>query len=597
MKSLVSFPEGFSPLVIVTGDRREVPPLSRGDVLAYSFSTTDIVYLPHFRIPRSGDHVDHGTVLSDKQFAVDPEEVLRRRFGKTNILVVGSPAVNLLARRINRQSAFRFSISEETHKELAEQDDFMDKFVISEDDLFIYHHCLEGTLDVEAIVARFVGRVPDIASLRKKAKRMVAHFKHTLICRNLKTHHRPIRYLMHKLDRPGIFDSLSRTNRGASIGAYKDYGLIAVLPNLFSLGEEYSIIYVAGVHGPGTAAGLRMLGDKKSFIDHPYGGIYEVNIDRFASFFEKIRQSPGRWETPGYNDRDYPVPPVQRSARAFLSSPSGRTDRGQRSFDTRLRSLLQDACARREISLAIADPYTLPMGPVPNFWETILEYEKSCDFVLHDVTGCARGVMVELGFSIATKRQYFLIWNNRKHPVRNWREMHMPSLLSVANVEQIDLSHLQAARVVLDEKMALRIGQGHTADDCTKCPPIPENPAVKGAFVYARSHQLSTFLSRCFEEARIRRIAEEESQMELRLCQICQVLSIADLAFIQLDDDDPDSFIILGMAKAQKKKTLLLTLDRYNKNDFPWATDAIRFRIPDIDSQLGVPVSKFINNR
>jgi nucleoside 2-deoxyribosyltransferase len=400
---------------------------------------------------------------------------------------------------------------------------------------------------------------------------------------------------MHKLDRPGIFDSLSGTNRGASIGAYKDYGLIAVLPNLFSLGEEYSIIYVAGVHGPGTAAGLRMLADKKSFIDHPYGGIYEVNIDRFASFFEKIRQSPGRWETPAYRDKEYPPPPP-RTARAFLSSPSGRTDRAQRNFDARLRSLLQNVCAKRGISLEIADPYTLPMPPWPDFWETILAYEKSCDFVLHDVTGCARGVMVELGFSFATRKQYFLVWNNKKCRVRHWKEMDMPSLLSVANVEQVDLSHPQAAREMLDEKIALRVGQGHTANDCAECQPIPKDPRSKGAFVYARSHQLSSFLDRCFQGERIRRITEEQSQQELRLCRICQVLRVADLAFIQLDDDDPDSFIVLGMAKAQKKKTLLLTLDRYNKNDFPWATDAIRFRIPDIDNQLGVPVSTFINH-
>jgi hypothetical protein len=591
IKPLTCFPEGFTPLVIVAGDRREVPPLTRGDVLAYSFSTTDVLYLPQLRIPRSHDHPDHGTVLSDKQFAVDPDDVLRKRFGKTHILVIGSPAVNLLARRINHLSTFRFSISEETGNELAEQNEFMEAFVLNAGDLFIYHQCLEGTLDVEAIVSHSVGRVPDIAGLRKRAKKIVTHFKRTKICRNLRTRPRPIRYLMHELDKPGIFDSLSGTNRGESIGAYKDYGLISVLQNPFSHGVGYSIVYVAGVHGPGTAVGLRMLGDKKWFADHPYGGVYEVDIDHFAGYYGKIQQSVGRWETREYTGKVYPISfAVQRSARAFLSSPSARTDHGQKRFDSHLRSLLKDACLKRNITLTIEDPYTLPLGGM-NFWEAILEYEKSCDFVLHDVTGCARGVMVEIGFSIGTRKDYFLIWNKRKRSVRSWKDMHMPSLLPVANVEQVDLS--QAARAAHIEKIVLRIREGHGRIECAKCKGLRRNTAVKSAFIYARNQQLSDFLGKCFEEKRIRRIAEEESHMELRACQICQVLNVADLAFIQLDDDDLDSFIILGMAMALKKKILLFTLDRYDKNDFPWAKDALRFRIRSLASQLADPVSEF----
>jgi hypothetical protein len=50
MKTLKSFPEEFEPLVIVTGDRREVPPQSHGDLLAYSVSNTDFMYLYHLRI-------------------------------------------------------------------------------------------------------------------------------------------------------------------------------------------------------------------------------------------------------------------------------------------------------------------------------------------------------------------------------------------------------------------------------------------------------------------------------------------------------------------------------------------------------------------
>src|SRR3954453_20643829 len=128
MKPLTDFPEGFEPLVIVTGDRREVPPLSKGDLLAYSASCIDSMYLPLLFTGSRQMKTASPIVLSDKQFVTDKEPDLHRRFGETNILVIGSPAVNLLARRINQRSPFRFDISEETREELAEQEHFVDAF-------------------------------------------------------------------------------------------------------------------------------------------------------------------------------------------------------------------------------------------------------------------------------------------------------------------------------------------------------------------------------------------------------------------------------------------------------------------------------------
>jgi hypothetical protein len=87
VRSLKNFPVDFRPLVVVTGDRREVPPLSKGDVLAYSFSTTDIMYLNNISYQGKKAALNDGLVVSDKQFVTDDEESLRRRFGSTNILV------------------------------------------------------------------------------------------------------------------------------------------------------------------------------------------------------------------------------------------------------------------------------------------------------------------------------------------------------------------------------------------------------------------------------------------------------------------------------------------------------------------------------
>jgi len=368
IKSLKEFPGSFDPLVIVTGDRRELPPQTTGDVLAYSVSSTDTMYLPALGLQSSRVFDDHGLIVSDKQFVTDSEDKLRHRFGNTNILVIGSPAVNLLARRINDFSSFRFEISETSRKELQEQEEFMRKYVLDEDDLFIYHQCLDGVIDAEAILYRFADQDPQIDALRSKAKLIVPAFKKTLICQDLHANPRPIRYLLHKLDQPGIYDSLSSTVRGNTIGPNKDYGLISIMRNPFCDSEDYHLIYVAGVHGPGTAMGVKLLQNKKNFIAHPFGGVYEVSIARFADYYEKINQSKPRWETHPYDVEKYIKTPKPRSSmQAFLSSPGGKNDSQQQSFNHELKNLLADTFLQESISLRIECSYTLVPCNCHNF--------------------------------------------------------------------------------------------------------------------------------------------------------------------------------------------------------------------------------------
>src|SRR5262249_53194596 len=132
--------------------RREVPPRSKGDLLAYSVSSLDLMYLHRLRVPERSFSAANALVLTDKQFVTGKDDYLRGRFGATNILVIGSPAVNLLARKINQYSPFHFDISEEAQAELAEQERFIDQIEDDEEDLFIYHQCLEGITDVDAVV-------------------------------------------------------------------------------------------------------------------------------------------------------------------------------------------------------------------------------------------------------------------------------------------------------------------------------------------------------------------------------------------------------------------------------------------------------------
>lgn len=593
MKSLENFPENFQPLVIVTGDRREVPPQSRGDMLAYSVSNTDFMYLNFLNISDS-------LVLSDKQFVIDSEETLRQNFGSTNILVIGSPAVNLLARRINDQSVFRFSISEETKMEIEEQNEFMDKFTQFEDDLFIYYQCLEGVLKPENILARFVGLVPELGSLKIKAEQIVREFKKTRICSDLQLYPRPIRYLMRKLGKPGIYDSLAGINRGDAIPLNKDYGMISVLDNPFSEKKgEYSIVFVAGVHGPGTALGLKLLSDNNAFNDHPYGGVYEIIVARFASFFEKFQQSNIRWETPAYKNDKYTTASadlgIRKNIKVFLSSPGGKDDRMQRTFNMNLKNLLKEICKNKGLTLGVEGPYTLAMGGGFDFWDAILKYKKECDFILHDVTDFARGVMVEIGFSFGRKKQYFLIWNLQKSPITNGDITKTPSLLSTINIDRVDLSDLSGSREILRKKVVEKALEDQRDFDCSSCQDMEKRGGRESVFIYAREKSLSSYLEQELSERDFHRIVEDESRKDLRICKICQVLRVSGFALIEISDKDPNSFIVLGMAKAIGIKILPLSLDRYKNMDFQWAKDIVGYQIGSIRERLETPLAKFLN--
>lgn len=591
MKPLTEFPDAFQPLIVITGDRREVPPQSRGDVLAYSVSSTDYMFINHLMLGES-------QVVSDKQFVISSEEDLRNRFGASNLLVVGSPAVNLLSRRINEAAAFRFSISEETRSELREQNRFLAEYIeYEEDDLFVYHQCLEGILETGDILRRVMDLAPNLEELTLRADRIVAAFKQTQICRNLQTGARPVRYLMHKLDKPGIWDSLAHVNRGETIGANKDYGLISVLQNPFSDSDEYSIIYVAGVHGPATALGLRLLRKSEAFTNRPFGGVYEVNLERFAPFFDKIQHSKERWETRPYDVDAYEralAGDSKRLVKAFLSSPAGKNDQKQKDFNLNLLELLKSIATEIGVDLSIEGPYTLSMGGGPNFWDKILEYQQDCDFVIHDVTKSSRGVMVEIGFSVGKNRQHFLIWNPEKEEVGEWEDISVPSLLPTSNIDIVDLRKGEEARAVIMNKIVNRALAESLETTCAGCDADTAVEKDDTVFMYTREPQLKKYITEQLTERDIRRASEEDFKSELRLCAICRTLRKARAAFVEISDADKSSYIVLGIAKTIGIPTMPLSLGKRKPTGFAWAQKAVVYEIDVMEERLGKKVASFL---
>lgn len=593
LKTLDSFPEDFKPLIIVTGDRREIPPQSKGDLLAYSVSSTDVMYMNHLNILPDEEFTDHGLVVSDKQFVEESEEVLQERFGSTNILVVGSPAVNLLARRINDQCLFRFAISENAKIELEEQYDFIDDNIDDDYDLFIYNQCLEGIFDSKTILARYIDLLPNIDRLKTKVNKIVPEFKTTKICKNIKTHRRPTRYLMHKLDIPGIFDPTSGTVRGKRLGPNVDYGLITITKNPFSDTDEYSLVYVAGVHGPGTALGLKKLAEKDAFTMHPLGGVFDVHLKKQAVYFERILSSDEMWETPGYRIEDVKSDIyMPKNIQVFLSSPARKSDTKQKKFNNEIKNLIHDICIKKGIYLEIEGPYTLAFGRRMSFWQTVLDFEKDCEFVLHDITDFARGVMIEVGFSVGVKKHFFLIWNTQKTKIA---EYSLPELLPVSNLEEINIRNKSETRMTLRNKIINPALDNKSVFDCLDCSNIQKPNNSPSAYVYCPEPQLEECINEALSSRKIQRLHPNISDKEILICKVCDILRISDFVFIQLSESDPNGFILLGMSKAFKLKPKILTLDKFGQRDFAWAEEVQHLHPKGLSKQLSESLSIYFN--
>lgn len=113
-RNLANFPEAFYPLLVVCGDRRESPQKDWSDLFADSMSPLDLTFLVRLGlrpVTLMPDGSEQKTLIfSDRLFASADESQLRKTFSSVNLLVIGSPKVNLLARRVNFSSLFRFTL-------------------------------------------------------------------------------------------------------------------------------------------------------------------------------------------------------------------------------------------------------------------------------------------------------------------------------------------------------------------------------------------------------------------------------------------------------------------------------------------------------
>ena len=116
----------------------------------------------------------------------------------------------------------------------------------------------------------------------------------------------------------------------------------------------------------------------------------------------------------------------------------------------------------------------------------------------------------------------------------------------------------------------------------------------KTAYVYVKEPTLKTCLDKELRSRSIGVIDEDESAETTRVCRICEVMAMADHAIIEVSEKDPDSFIVLGIAKAIQIKTLPVSLERYSAREFAWADKIESYTLDGMEHQLGKPLAKVL---
>ncbi|HEY6174973.1 MAG TPA: caspase family protein [Kofleriaceae bacterium] len=251
-RSLAGFPTQFLPLTVVIGDRREAPPKAPGDLLALSASPAELRWLPGLRLPHDTE------IVSDKVFAQLPESELRQQFGNRNLLVVGSPAANLLARTINAHAFFPFAIT----RQAAE-----------------WHRTT--TSEIKKNTSR-----PALANFARDVQTPETH-----------------RFYMN-LFRKGFIDpTYSFLSRGDRIPPDRDYGTVTLARNPFSdpTKADFVAILAAGVSLPGTMHSITLLREaQRHFAERPLGGIFSVILAE-REYPERVTEATVEWSTSGYD--------------------------------------------------------------------------------------------------------------------------------------------------------------------------------------------------------------------------------------------------------------------------------------------------------
>jgi hypothetical protein len=286
--SLKDWPSAFDPLTIVCGTRRHVPPETLADLFAFSPSIADLMFLPQL------ERRTHSTmIIYDSLFMLMDDEYLKWKFGKTNLLVIGALGVNLLARRINNRSVFRFDLDPNLKtwvekwwgEKLRSAPQLKDQQAVE-----VFWQMVQQRNDPASFLHRNESDLsPDeLKELADLAEQLIGHES----LDDLMTHFRE----------PNLVDPADGKVHNATPKPTKDFAIISLTKHPFTENPDsmdYVCIMVAGIHGRGTTHALKALAEA-DFSDHPFGGIIALEENPRQDYTTRFERARWKWLTAKY---------------------------------------------------------------------------------------------------------------------------------------------------------------------------------------------------------------------------------------------------------------------------------------------------------
>jgi transcriptional regulator with XRE-family HTH domain len=259
--TLADWPGAFLPLVVFVGDRREAPPNSPADLLAASASMGDLYYLPRLQLPPETE------IRSDKTAVIATSESLRTLVQSKNLLIIGSPAANLMARTVNGGACFSFHVTSEALTQAKEFQKVLEPI-----------RYLPGELERYAGVER--ATPAEIEWSRRR------------------------RHMIYGFARSGILDPVDYEGlRATATTAHSDFGVVTLCRHPWS--DQHVAIMAAGLHGPATAAAIKLLSQENAFVGRPLGGVFRVHVPIDAPWEQRYYHLNPEWDTHEYSMAKY----------------------------------------------------------------------------------------------------------------------------------------------------------------------------------------------------------------------------------------------------------------------------------------------------
>ena len=239
-------------LAVVVGDRRETPPQTPGDFFAAAPSSRDLTWLTSLGLPKS-TVIWHDKIVSAAENDEDIPDYIKSR----DLLIIGAPYCNLMARQVNTSSFFRFSYFEK--------------------------HSLHAISELEKELHGFDRYSAQLEQVWNNISSV-----HSKWVENL----RGVGFIDPILDSGTV---------GATARQDHDYATISFCKHPYS--KTHSAVLVAGLHLPGTMAAVRQLAEPEFFAGRPCGGIIKITIPDGA-WYEKLTRCRTTWLTPVYTPEE-----------------------------------------------------------------------------------------------------------------------------------------------------------------------------------------------------------------------------------------------------------------------------------------------------